>query len=87
MFFFPCLTASAGESLSHRLEQAVLQVKDHLRRHQEFTRTFSNDLILKWSAMVDQWNEDPHGSHPDPYQDPESGNSNIHKLDATLLTE
>ena len=59
-------------TLARRLREAVREAQRHHLAHTEFTATFSQENIRKWTDMIDKWNEDPFNNE-DPFAEPEPG--------------
>lgn len=73
MFF---LTIITGPSLLRRLYESVAEARVHRAQHIEFSKTFSEENIAKWTEMVRVWNDSPKTS-PNPYEEPVLGMSSI----------
>lgn len=63
-----------GRILARRLYEAVAEARVHRPLHDKFTATFSSETISAWSKMIDEWNDDPMKA-PNPYEEPEAGES------------
>lgn len=61
-----------GITLFRRLDEAVLQARLQRRTHDQFSATFADDLVQKWSELVDNWSTNPFDDNiPDPFREPE----------------
>ena len=62
----------AGPSLAHRLEDATHELARLRAHHEEFTATFSPQVISAWTRLVREWNANPFGA-PSPYRETSDG--------------
>lgn len=80
------LTIFTGSSILRRLYESVAEARVHRAHHVEFTKTFSNENIEKWTEMIRVWNEDPKKT-PNPYEEPVLGSfSSIFIMHLICLT-
>lgn len=54
------------------LEEARAMQIEQSRVFREYSATFDPQVVQTWEALIAAWNSDPE-SHPDPYEEPESG--------------
>lgn len=85
------LTIFTGTSLLRRLYESVAEARVHRAQHIEFSKTFSEDNIARWTEMVRVWNDSPKTA-PNPYEEPVLGMSSsifiiqLSKSDIIALT-
>ncbi len=70
-----CLTAMSGSTLGRRFEDAILLARQQRQAHVEFSLTFGEEQISRWTRLLQACNEDP--SLADPFQEQEQGMMNI----------
>ncbi len=65
----------SGSTLGRRFEDAIFFARQQRQAHVEFSLTFREEQISRWTRMLQAWNEDP--SLADPFQEQEQGMMNI----------
>jgi hypothetical protein len=71
----------AGPSLLHLFELAITMRAKHTALHDQYKNTFPRDLVAKWDAFIDAWEEDP-DAKPNPFHEKDSSMSSYLLLDA-----
>ncbi|KLO03894.1 hypothetical protein SCHPADRAFT_990181, partial [Schizopora paradoxa] len=64
-------TSNSGNALGRRFEDAVYYAREQRLSHTQFTATFKESQVARWSSMVQDWYADPDAF--DPFQEPETG--------------